>query len=477
MFRLVTLLFWAAALASAESLLEQRVDELLRVSHALDSANAGIEVVQLATGTVLYSRDSQKLFTPASNTKLFSTAMALARLGPDYRMTTRLFQSNGDLIIAGGGDPSMSFIQIPYDKDAPPADPLAAIEALADELAVRGIRTVAGDVVGDDTAFVSEPFAPGWGVDDSLWEYGAPISALSLASNSIKVEVFPGAAAGDPATLEITPALEYFVIDNRVQTIAAGDHKIEVRRLGGRELQLSGSVSIKAGSTKLWLAVDDPPLYAATALYDALIRRGITVGGRPLARHRYCGGPAPAWTSPVVIERTSPPLIELLRVTDKVSQNLWAELVLRQVAWVRTRDGSRKAGLDELQAFLDEIGITRDDYFFVDASGLSRGTLVKPDAVVRLLRFMYASPLREAWMSLLPVGGLDGTLTKRFGKEAAAKGIQAKTGSLSHISALSGYADSATYGQLAFSILVNHTNVPPAEIHDFIDKLGMLLLE
>ncbi len=452
------------------------MDELLRVSPAINAGRVGIKVLQLATGTVLYSRDAEKLFTPASNTKLFTTALALNRLGADYRMSTRLLEIGGDLVIVGGGDPSMSFIRIPYDKDAEPADPLAAIKSLADELVRFGTRFIPGDIIGDDTLFPLEPFAPGWTVDDPLWEYGAPVSALSLASNSLKVDVKPGRERGDPAVLEIIPSLEYLVIDNRVRTIAEGEGKVEVRRLGGRELQISGNVSMKSGGTKLWLAIDDPALYTATALYDALTRRGVRVAGRPVAHHRYPGESVTRWATEGIL-LPSPPLVEVLRVVNKVSQNLWAELVLRQVALRRTGEGSRKAGLDELQNFLDEVGIPRDAYEFQDGSGLSRGTLVKPDAVVRLLAYMQASPAREAWISLLPLGGLDGTLTKRFGKDPAAKAIQAKTGSLTHVSTLSGYAESGTYGQLAFSIMVNQTTAPATEVHDFIDKIGMLLLE
>lgn len=475
------LLLFTLIPADAASFLEQKIDELIRITPAVATGTFGIEVVQLGSGKVLYDRNAGKLFTPASNTKLFTTALALTRLGPDYRIPTRVYADrapdadgrlDGDLIVVGLGDPSMSFEMIPYQKDATPADPLVAIEAFADQIAARGIRAISGNIVGDDSAFPADLFAPGWGIDDPVWDYGAPVSALSLGSNSIKLDLFPGPRTGDAATIGIKPPLEYFVVDNRVRT--GGDRRLDVRRPGGRELQITGAISAPA---TLWLAVDDPALYAATALYDALTRRGVRVSGGPAARHRSgADGPIPIG-GPVLAERMSPPLIEMLRVTDKISQNLWAELMLRQVALARTGDGSRKAGLDELKAFLIETGIAGTDYVFEDGSGLSRMTLVKPDAIVRLLRFMYDSPRRADWIGLLPVGGDDGTLANRFHKDPAAKNIHAKTGSLSHVNALSGYADSATYGEIAFSILVNHTNAPGSEIREFIDKIGMTLLE
>ncbi len=494
MLRFVFILLSAAVLAPAASFLEQRIDQLIRTSPAIEPAEAGIEIVQLATGKVLYSRNAEKLMTPASNTKLFTTALALLRLGPEHSIATRVYASQnpdasgrvaGNVTLVGRGDPSMTFFQIPYDKDATLASPLAGIEMLADALTARGIRSISGDIIGDDTAFPTDLFPVGWGANDALWEYGAPVSALCIGNNSIRVELTPGTQAGDPVRIEITPPLEYFVIDNRLRTAAveppgsshSKDERLHIQRVGGRQLQISGSVLAAAEKVTIWLAIDDPALYAATALYDALTRRGVSITGKPTVRHRYEPAVLDAPIGTVLAERSSPPLIALLGITDKVSQNLWAEMMLRQVALVRTGDGTLKAGLAELKAFLTEFGIADTEYNFDDGSGLARGNLVKPDAVVKLLRFMYASPSRETWISLLPVGGQDGTLTKRFDKNPAAKSIRAKTGSLSHVNALSGYADSATYGEIAFSIIVNHTGAPASEVRSFIDKIGMIVLD
>jgi D-alanyl-D-alanine carboxypeptidase/D-alanyl-D-alanine-endopeptidase (penicillin-binding protein 4) len=486
MLRSAILMLWAASALPGASLLEQRIDQTIRTTREVGPGSFGIEVVQVATGKTLYALNNDKFFVPASNTKLFSTALALMRLGDDHRLTTRIIarqapdasgRIDGDLILYGGGDPSMSFVQIPFAEDADPADPMAGIEAMAEELAARGIRVIGGRVVGDDSAFEWAPFPPGWGINDPVWEYGAPVSALSLGSNSIRVDLIPAAIVGDPAKLQITPALEYFIIDNRTVTAGSGDPRLEVRRLGSRYLQISGEVPRRDKPATLWLAVDDPALYAATALDDALRRRGISVMGEPAVRHRVAGDPLGEPAGSLLVERVSPPLYQLLRVTDKVSQNLWAELMLREVARVQTGVGTRRAGLQLLDQFLNEIGVPKEDYSLVDGSGLSRATLVKPSAVVRLLRWMYAWRGRDMWVTLLPVGGVDGTLRRRFDGTPTAKSILAKTGSLSHVAALSGYADSATYGELAFSIFVNNTTAPASEIRKFIDKIGLILLE
>jgi D-alanyl-D-alanine carboxypeptidase/D-alanyl-D-alanine-endopeptidase (penicillin-binding protein 4) len=477
-----------ACVLNGASLLEQRIDDLVRRTPALAPGVIGIEAVQINTGKVLYSRDPDRLFIPASNTKLFSTALALLRLGPDHRFTTRVYSvappdSNGriagDLILYGGGDPSMSNVPVPYLKDALPTNPLEAIDQFADQIAARGVRSLEGDVLGDDTIWPYEPFPPGWGIDDPVWDYGAPVSALILNNNSFTLNISPAAKTGAPALLSLAPPLEYFVIENRVVTVAsANEQHVKVDRPpGSRELRITGAVSRKAPISPQLLAVDDPALFAAWALYDALARRGIAIRGKPAARHRLDPEPFRPVAGAVLAERISPPLIDLLRITDKTSQNLWAEVMLREAARARKGDGSRKAGLDELGALLKELGAQPDSFQFVDGSGLSRTTLASPALIVRLLRRMYASPYRDQWRALLPIGGDDGTLENRFANQPAARAIQAKTGSLTHVNTLSGYADSATYGEVAFAIMVNNTSAPSSDVREAIDKIGMALLE
>jgi D-alanyl-D-alanine carboxypeptidase/D-alanyl-D-alanine-endopeptidase (penicillin-binding protein 4) len=229
----------------------------------------------------------------------------------------------------------------------------------------------------------------------------------------------------------------------------------------------------------LAVAIDDPALYAAWALADALERRGIQIGGRPLARHWYANqaGAAPAPEGVELARRSSPPLVEILRIIDKVSQNLYAEMVLREVGRARQGTGSREAGLAEERAFLAECGIAETGYHFADGSGLSPSGLVTPAALTRLLRAMYHSPVRDAWISLLAVGGQDGTLAGRFGGRPAARRIRAKTGTHTHVAALAGYIESRSRGELAFSILANNYQAPAGEIRAVIDRIALLLAE
>jgi D-alanyl-D-alanine carboxypeptidase/D-alanyl-D-alanine-endopeptidase (penicillin-binding protein 4) len=485
---------WAAAPTGQPG---ARIAAFLDASPEARTSFWGVRIVSLVPDRVLFERNADRLFLPASNAKLFTTALALVRLGPDYVFQTRVLAdrtpgedgSVESLRLVGGGDPNLSGRAIPYSRDALPGDPLAAIEDLATQIAARGVRCVSADIVGDDTAYVWQPYAEGWSIDDSVWDYGAPVSALSINDNTLSVIVLPGGYASDPARIILTPPVEYYEIDNRVRTVAGdrkGERKIMFDRLpGARQLRIWGVLPLNDPGDREVLGIEDPALYAAIAFRDALARRGIAIRGDARAVHLYPSqvsdlknGPAPEPEPGVELaRRDSVPLAEDLRITDKVSQNLHAELALRAVAKARRHIGSREAGIAEEQAFLDEVGIDRASYAFADGSGLSRLDLVTPAAVVRLLAHMYHSAARDAWLSLLPVAGQDGTLHARFADTPVAGRIFAKTGSLSHVAALSGYARRRNGEMLAFSILVNNYNGPAADLRAAIDRVCALILE
>jgi D-alanyl-D-alanine carboxypeptidase/D-alanyl-D-alanine-endopeptidase (penicillin-binding protein 4) len=443
-------------------------------------ASVGIQVVDLKTGNALYSRNAEHLFLPASNMKLFTAALAMERLGPDYKLTTRLLRApSGDLILVGGGDPSMSGRLYPYQKDTPATNPLAAIEALADQAVAAGILRVDGDIVGDDQLYPWAPYPPSWTVEDMLGEDGAPVSALTVNDNVITLSIHPAARSGDLATVSFQPAIEYYAVDNHVLTVAGEkESRIRLTRMPGtRQILVSGSIPLGGMAALETVAVDDPALFAASALYDALARRGVAIRGRPVALHRSADEDPWPVEGDVIATRTSPPLVDLLQVIEKVSQNLHAELMLREVARVTRGAGTRESGLQELSAWLAGIGIKGEEWRAEDGSGLSRNDQVSPRGVTRLLRYMAASKNGTAWMSLLPIGGEDGTLEHRLCCVSDGKQVRAKTGSLTRAVALSGYADSRTRGRLAFSILVNNFSAPQAEVRAWVDKIALLLVE
>jgi len=484
MLRRAEALLLALSVAAWPATLAQSIDTVLATAPAARGSFWGIQVIDLRTGKVLYQWNQDRFFVPASNTKLFTTALALSRLGPDYTFQTRVMSPAppdsegriaGDLRLVGGGDPNLSGRTIPYQVHAPAGDPLAAIEDLATQIAARGVRRVSGDIVGDDSWYAWEPYAPGWGVEDPKSDDGAPVSALTINDNCFTLHVAPGAHEGDVALLTLTPPIEYYAIDNRVLTAPAGiERRIRFDRTpGSMEARLSGVIPVHDRGIDLTLAIEDPARYAALALRHALESRGIVVDGEAVSRH------TPATDAPEVelARRVSAPLVEDLRITDKVSQNLHAELALRAVGRAKRNAGTIAAGMEEMRSFLSEIGVPADAYFLRDGSGLARLNLVTPATVLKLLRHMYASPLREQWISLLPVSGEDGSLRLRFADSPAAGRVHAKTGSLSHVSALSGYIQRRRGSWVAFSILVNNYNVPTAEVRGAIDRICTLIVE
>jgi len=213
--------------------------------------------------------------------------------------------------------------------------------------------------------------------------------------------------------------------------------------------------------------------------------RGIAVEGRAVAKHllpedvvdlkRAPAGPAVAGVE--LARRDSAPLVECLRITDKVSQNLHAEMMLRAVGQARRNVGSREAGFEEMKTFLAGAGVRAESYHLLDGSGMARLNLVTPAAVVGLLRYMYASPAGQTFLSLLPVGGEDGTLATRFTNAAQSGRVHAKTGTLSHVSALSGYAERSDRTWVAFAILVNNYNGQSTEIRQAMDRVCALIME
>ncbi|MDX2152508.1 MAG: D-alanyl-D-alanine carboxypeptidase/D-alanyl-D-alanine-endopeptidase [Bryobacteraceae bacterium] len=481
--RLLLPLLLAATLAAAPPL-KREIDKLLASTPMSARAHWGIRAVRLDTGKVLYERQAKSFFTPASNTKLFSTALALSRLGPEYRFKTRILAAGapdaqgrlpGDLRLVGGGDPTLTARTFPYEKGPAKGDPLRALDELASQVAARGVRVIEGDIVGDDRAYPWEPYPDGWGIQDMVWEYGAPVSALTINDNAIRLRVRP-TAPGQPALVTLDPPLDHYVLHDRVLTVDTPDARVDVDRLpGSSELRVAGTLRAGGIGYSTLVAIDDPALYAARAFKEALTRRGIAVRGRPRALHRLPGEilpePEPAVT---IAERESPPLVEVLKVIDKVSQNLYAELVLREVARVRRGDAARPAALEELRAFLAEAGVPKDDYRFEDASGLSRLTLITPEVVTTLLTYMAKSPHAQPWFDLMPVGGVDGTLENRFKDLPDGKRVAAKTGSLSHVNALGGYALTRKGRRVAFSIVVNAYRGPASEARAIIDKIAVL---
>ena len=432
-------------------------------------AHSGVAflAVSLDRGDTLFAREADRLYTPASNRKLFTAASALHWLGPGHRFRTALVASGpveadtlrGDLVLIGRGDPDL----LP--------DHLAA---LADTLAASGARVVAGDVRADDAWFDDVEWGAGWMWDDGpYWEWPY-VTALTVADNVVTVTVGPGPRVGDPVAFALDPPTGYVIVNVSAVTTAAGSapELVVDRRWDPKEnvIDVTGTLPIDAEPIVARRTVEDPTLYAATLLVELLAARGVEVLGA--ARHGDLAA-ADAVVDTVAVH-VSDPLSESVRNFLKVSDNLTGELLVKAVgASVAGPPGTYEKGLAAERAFLaQEVGIDTTAQMLADGSGVSRYNLVTARQIVALLRYMTTrDDLFPFYRAALPVAGVDGTLEGRMRGTAAEGRAGAKTGTLNGVTALSGYVPSADGERLAFSLMMEFytgSSAPRRAVQDSI---------
>ena len=478
-----------------------RVEEILSRQES-SRAYWGISIADAGSGETLYELNADHFFAPASNAKVVTTALALATLGPEYRFRTTLEsaaaptsdgQVAGDLILVGRGDPDLSNRQFPYaGRTAREGAPERVLAEMADAAVAKGLREVDGDIVADDSYFPYDPYPEGWTTGDLFFEFGAPVGALTLDENILAIQARPGARPGEPGTIDVEPEGAMGTFDYDVTTIGPGGKSefAVVREAGPNFMLLRANITAGHAPMTIELAMPQPAETAARELKTLLEARGVRITGGTRVLHgappqtTASGEPILAATPQppsesgrfVLAEHSSPALLESVRLTNKVSQNLHAELFLRTVGREALGLGSTAAGLKVERGFLDRAGVPPGDIILTDGSGLSRDDLVTPRGMVALLHYASSQPWGRDFASTLPVAGVDGTLEDHMKGTPAAGAISAKTGSIEHVHTLSGYATTPRGERLAFAVYSNNGAQPGYDSAP-VDAIAVAMVE
>lgn len=449
--------------APAPDTLSDRIDQVLRTSRA--TPFWGIYVRDLDSGQVLYERNAEQAFLPASNQKLLTTATALDALGSTHRYETTLHfdgavtdsTMRGDLIIKGSGDPSFGSIEVRRD------DPL---HIWAEKLAAMGVQRIEGRLIGDDDAFDDRPYPEGWDIDyitrQASRSMGAFTSGLSYNDNVVIVQV-RATRPGAPPDVQTIPA-DVLTVNNEATTSQRryGAGVRVTRNFESNGINVLGSVP-RTYRGSIVVPVANPTMLTIQRFQHTLDEAGIDTNLELVDVDDLSDKPNTNSISPLFVD-FSPPLADLLALTNKESNNFYAEQIFRTYGWA----GSVRGGANRTETFLQRAGVDTRNLLVRDGSGLSRKDLVTPKAMVQLLAHMDEHREREAFLAALPQGGeRNSTLEYRL----RGVPVHAKTGSLRFIRTLCGYATRPDGSRVAFALLANNYTGPSYRITNAFDEI------
>ncbi|MBX3730786.1 MAG: D-alanyl-D-alanine carboxypeptidase/D-alanyl-D-alanine-endopeptidase [Candidatus Sumerlaeia bacterium] len=430
----------------------------------------GVLIKSLDSGEVWYERNPTKLFMPASNQKIPTSAAALVTLGPNWKFQTH-FTTNGevrdgilegDLIVFGNGDPTL------YTRFFD--DPRTVFRQLATKLKDMGIKRIAGDIIGDDNAFDDTHIGYGWTLGGLPIWYSAEYGALQLNENYIDLTITPPAAPGGPVTVESNLPSSYYTIVNNLRAVRRGRTVVNMdRAVGTNTIVLDGTVVAGTAPIQRSPTITNPTLFYVTVLKEVLENEWIEVGGQPIDCDDIANWRQKPEDFTLVHLHESPPLSEILAGLMKRSQNMYAETMVSAMGWHDAGYGSFDNGRRVVGRVLAQMGVGRNSYRFMDGSGLTRYNYISPRALVTILEFMRRHPYWEVWRDSQPIAGVDGTLRNRMKGTPAEGNARAKTGTIANVRGLSGYVTTADGEELVYSFLVNSfltTNLATEQVTD-----------
>lgn len=435
--------------------LQQQINDYIKNEPLLDGALIGISVRSAATGKVIYEHLGGTRMHPASNMKLFTGAAALSKLGPDHTFSTEILMDGpigggtlkGNLYIKGKGDPTL----LPTD-----------FSSFAKKIKELGITKINGDIIGDDSWYDDIHLSPDLMWDDEQYYYGAQISALTAApstdydAGSVIVEVSPGNSVGMKPTVEVSPQTDYVKVVNNAKTVPEGDEEdLEIgRKHATNIITVEGTIPIDSWEEKEWIAVWGPTGYALDLFKQALKNQGVDWTGEVKI------GKTPE-SANVLFAHESMPLSKLIVPMMKLSNNIHAEVLVKEMGKVVKGEGSWEKGLEVMEEQLLNFGLNIETMKVRDGSGISSISLIPPNQISKLLHVVQRKDWFSTFIHSLPVAGAEnrlvgGTLRDRMEKVSNHAMIQAKTGTIASVSSLSGYINPRESETIIFSIVINH---------------------
>lgn len=451
-----------AALGMCRAELGERLDAIATQPN-LRRARLGIKIETLGRTDgereVVYTKDADRYFIPASNVKLLTTAAALRQLGPDFKTRTSVYgtERNGltSLYVVGQGDPTFGDEQL---------------NDLAQQLSQRDLSRVS-NLLAYDGYFPGQTVNPNWEWEDVQAGYGAPANSLMLNQNELGLTLFPQ-AVGQPLRVEWDdPTLaNQWRVENFSTTVNASEPEfVDIGRdLGQPVLRVYGQLIAGTAPETASVAVPDPARYFAQTLQQRLSRLGIAVAQTDLTRQ-----PPPDEAVELAIVN-SPPLADWLLRTNRNSKNIYAETILKSLGIAMANgpvEDATLAGTEAVKTVLQTLGVAPDSYKVVDGSGLSRHNLATPTAFVDTLQAMAFTPEAAIYRNSLAVAGESGTLRNRFRDTIVQGRLQGKTGAVSNNASLSGYLAPPNHPPVVLSILLNHVNQRGADLRQVIDSI------
>lgn len=443
----------------------------------LETAFLAIFIQSVQTGEIIYQHNSKKLMMPASNEKIPTSAAALIKLGPNFQYETQIYYTgsisdsvlNGDLIIVGSGDPTIGYRLCQED------DTCDFFISWANALKKAGIYKINGNLIGIDDIFDDQAIGYGWTVNNLSYYYAAQICGLTLHENSAKITISADSSTNQ-ISLDIFPDYDYLTIISKVNVTTDKKEATDIwfeRVEGTNDIIITGTM-LAGTSESQDVSVHNPALYFLTGLQHELKKADIPITGTIMDSDDLSDS-LTIEKNHLIHTHLSPPFSEILTILMKESNNLYAESFIKLLGARFGKEGTFAEGEKILKHTLRRFGLEKDSYLFMDGSGLCRYNYISPYQIVKILRGMYYHPYGSIFRQSLPVAGTDGTIGYRLKGTNARNKILAKTGTISNVRCLSGYATTLDDEVLAFSIMANNFICDVNVIMDLQDRICMLL--